>query len=248
MAPTSRGWRTGVGVHSLRYNLCISSSKSLWLCASLFPLTYLLPCFFWLLHPQPPILHSLGSITSRMAPCLGWGTFLLWYWVEIIIPASRWRKGLLRHLVPPIEWTGKEVSRVKDVLCFRNPPPPPPKAAVRLLLNKESWGWQRRRGVVNKSRTFSLINILCTCVVFSLVPGLKLSMGFWALVYIGFSALYFEVWSADTLTRKRRYNELSICALLPDTLYFLSSPHFWETVIFQLPVIPLQQISPVCSL
>lgn len=146
-------------------------------------------------------------------------------------------------------WMNREGSfQSKRCALLQKSPPPPPKAAVRLLLNKESWGWQRRRGVVNKSRTFSLINILCTCVVFSLVPGLKLSMGFWALVYIGFSALYFEVWSADTLTRKRRYNELSICALLPDTLYFLSSPHFWETVIFQLPVIPLQQISPVCSL
>lgn len=190
MAPTSRGWRTGVGVRSLRFNLCISSSKPLWLCASLFPLTYLLPCLFWLLHPQPPILHTLGSITSRMAPCPGWGTFFALILSRNNHTCITLEKRAVRHLVPPTEWTEKEVSRVKDVLFFRNPPPKP-KAAVRLLLNKESWGWQRRRGVVNKSRTFSLINILCTCVVFSLVLGLKLSMGFWALVYVGFSALYF---------------------------------------------------------
>lgn len=46
------------------------------------------------------------------------------------------------------------------------------------------------RGAVNKARTLSLINILCTRVVFSLlVPSLKLSMGLAALVYVGFSAL-----------------------------------------------------------
>ena len=221
----------------MRLNCCISH-QSLSLCASLFPLARLLPCLFWLLHPQPPILHGLGSITSRMAPCLGWGTFPLRYWVEIIIPASRWRKGLLDSWSLPLNKQGTTFPEQR--MCFASEIAPEPKAAARLLLNTESRGWQRCRGVVNKSRTFSLINILCTCVVFSLVLGLKLSMGFWALVYVGFSALYLEVQSAETLIRKRRRNELSICVLLPDRLYFLSSAHFWEIVIFQLLVIPLQ--------
>lgn len=54
-------------------------------------------------------------------------------------------KRAVRHLVPPAEQTGKEASRVKDVLCFRNPPraqssrsTPPEQGELRLAETQRS--------------------------------------------------------------------------------------------------------------
>lgn len=111
-------------------------------------------------------------------------------------------------------------------MCFASAIPLKSKAVVWLLLNRQSRGWQRRRGVVNKSRTFSLINILCTCVVFFSSPELKAVNGLLSTCLCWLFLLYTFKLSLQQLTRKRRHNEPSIYALLPDTLDFLPSHCF----------------------
>lgn len=102
--------------------------------------------------------------------------------------------------------------------------------------------------MVNKSRTFSLINILCACVVFFSSPGPKAVNG---ILNTCLSLLFCSVFLSSVCRdsdQEERHHKLSIYLLLLDTLHFLSSPHFQGAVIFHLPATVLQWISPACRL
>lgn len=129
----------------VQLNYCSSSSKPFYLLVHFF---ILLPIFY--LPPLDSCIHKdLFYIAWAQSPAgclcaLAGNLFALILRINnhvCITPEKR----AVRHLVPPAEWTGKDISRVKDVLCFSNPPQvqssrlaPPEQAEQRLAETQRS--------------------------------------------------------------------------------------------------------------